>query len=79
MTRYKFQSRSLADAQAFFEQFQDRVSTIRTKTNKISPYLLITFCSDLPMDKIKSILSSMNNGQRMLETLEKDDREVFMI
>jgi hypothetical protein len=79
MTKYKLQSRSLADARSFFERIQGRVSRIRTKTNKISPHLIVTFYSDLDLKDLKGILAEMPDGQRMLETLKLDQRRVLLI
>lgn len=79
MTKFKLQSRSIADAKSFFELVKGHVSQVRTKTNKISPHLIITFYSDLNLSELKSVLSGMKNGQRMLETLSRDERRVILI
>jgi len=79
MTKYKAQARSLASAKSFFDLVRDHVSQVRTKTNKISPHLIITFYSDLNIKELKSILASMSTGHRILETLNKDERSVLLI
>jgi hypothetical protein len=79
MPNFKVRSKSLAEARAFFNKAGNRVWQIKTKTNKISPHLTITFSSNLTLTDLKSIIAEYSNDGMMVKTLQQDSREIHLV
>jgi hypothetical protein len=79
MANFQVRSKSLADARSFFESAGDKVWQIRTKSNKISPHLTITFCSNLSLSDLRNVFSELSNDKMMVHSLRQDSREIHLI
>jgi hypothetical protein len=79
MANFQVRSKSLAEARSFFQSAGDKVWQIRTKSNRISPHLTITFSSNLTLADLRKIFSEMSNDKMMMHTLRKDSREIHLV
>jgi len=79
MSNFQVRSKTLAEAKSFFQRVGDRVWKIRTKSNRISPHLTITFCSDLSLSDLRRIFSELSCDKMMAQSLRQDSREIHLV
>lgn len=79
MSNYLVRSKSLKDARTFFNKVGDNVWQVKSRSNKISPHITITFSSDLNLSDLRNVISENCNDHMMINTLRPDSREIHLV
>lgn len=79
MTKFLIRFKSLSEATLFFKTLGDQAWQIRTKSNKISPHVTISFFSDLSLADLRNAVSKIGKNKNRSYTLRKDSREIHLV
>jgi len=79
MTNFQIRSKSISQARALFEVLGNRAWHIRTRTNRISPHITITFSSNLSLSDLRKLIADTFEDHLIKSSLRMDSREVLLV
>ncbi|MEM9053053.1 MAG: hypothetical protein AAGC47_13445 [Bacteroidota bacterium] len=79
MANFQIRAKSISQARKLFDSIGRNAWNIRTRTNRISPHITVTFTSDLNLSDLRKVIAEQGDDPMMKSTLHQDLREVLLV